>query len=114
MSNQPTKKISYWKRVWEKHPEAMAENLKRLNESRRAKASERMKLLQAILPQLPIGAMTSTELRDAVREAWSSNYGEDLSKHAAWNIARTARDSGIIQPPAPNGTYTIHVLPSSD
>lgn len=108
---QPNNRTGYWKRIWEKHSDSMADNLKRLNESRRNKSSERMALLKAVLPMLPIGPMSSTEIRDGVLAAWESTYGEKLTKPAAWNLVRTARDSGVIPKPSEDGTYTVHPLP---
>jgi len=110
----PNEKTGYWKRVWAKHPDSMAENLRKLNESRKRKSSERMALLKAILAQMPIGPMTSTELRDQVREAWNSTYGESISKPDAWNLVRAGRSAKVIPEPDATGSYVIHPLPQQD
>lgn len=107
-NEQPT---GYWRKLWAKHHQSMADNLKRLNDSRRNKTSERMTLVKAVLPMLPIGPMTSTEIRDALLAAWESSYGESLTKPAAWALVRKARDAGLIPKPGEDGMYTVHRMP---
>ena len=109
MSND--KRTGYWTKVWERHRESMLENLRRLNEGKRAKSSEKMALIKAVLPQLPIGPMTSTELRNALAEAWAATYGEPISQKQAWNLVRAGRYGKVIPDPGQDGNYTVHPLP---
>jgi hypothetical protein len=97
----------YWQTMWRTRRENMTEHLAKLNERRVEKTQEKIRLVKALIPQLPTCPMNSTQLREAVREAFNLSYGEELDSPQAWNLVRASRRAGIIKPDE-DGLYRLN------
>lgn len=93
--------------MWRERREIMADNLARINSIRAEKAEEKIRLVNALTPQLPTGPLTSTQLRNSLRDAWNLTYDETITNTQAWNLVRASRRKGIFIL-GEDGTYTIH------
>ena len=104
--NHPGRR-GYWQEMWKHRREVMANNLAKINEARQAKADEKTRLIEALIAQLPPAPLTSTALRNALRDAWNLSYGDNITSPQAWNLVRAGRRKGIFVL-AEDGTYTFH------
>lgn len=93
--------------MWRERRQVMADNLAKINAARAAKSEEKVRLIAALLPQLPAEPLTSTQLRNALREAFNLSYGENITAPQAWNLVRAARRKGLFKV-SDDGTYQVH------
>ena len=98
----------YWKKIWSRNRENMTNHINNLNRQKTQASLERVKLVKAIISNLPKEPMTASRLRDQVSEYWQEFYGDEMTTTKAWCLTRLCIKHGLFLRQS-NGMYIINV-----